>query len=52
MGPILVTFLIDVEIPEDEIARTEEPYYVTIDIEGKEYDVKDIGRVWPLEPPS
>lgn len=37
-----VVFLVTVNMPEDEVVRAEEPYYVTLDIEGKEYDVTDI----------
>lgn len=40
-----VEFHITVDMPADEVERTGEPYYVTLDIEGKVYDVTDIRRV-------
>jgi hypothetical protein len=39
------TFLVEIEIPADEIARTEEPYYARLDIEGKVYEVFDLRLV-------
>jgi len=35
-------FRVEIDIDDDDVARTEEPYYVTLDIEGKEYEVTDI----------